>query len=870
MAEPAATVEAAAPAAEAAAAEPARTADITTFEQVIEPFLDVHCYSCHDDLVQKGEIDLTSFSLEIETAEDAMKWAKALDQLQADIMPPIKRKRPDRTERRQVMDWIEQKLLNSEHAEGYRRKLHLPAYGNLVDHELLFSGDIQELPYTPARVWRRSQYIFSGDVRSVGKGAKTQNPYTFSTPKTSIRDYARTSFVGSSVVETIVMNANAEIEYQFDQLTGGAERDRKKQEERRKAAEESRRKKMEEARRLLEEQGKAEQQPTAKEEKKQPEQPQPTPKPRRAHMFDPFLKGTDGSEITNEQIAAPLASTFQRFASRQPTDEELQKYIDLLKRNLTETKDPRESLKGALIAIYLSPEAIYRQEWGLGPEDGHGRRILSPEELAFALSYALFDTGPYGGVRQGEASSGMIGQALAEGRLNTKEDVKHLVEQILANDIFPPGRGNPAPRLMRFFHEFFGYNRAGDVFKDPHEANLHNVHVDAGSMINDADALLKVILRDDQNVFERMLSTNEIVVKHSGAPTDERVMQARHEQREGELERLKKYIDEFDVEKEKQRIIDGKMKKPLIRENPKAIANVIANAENDAKTRLERTKEEYEQLKKKPITAYKHPGYKRAHSVTMYNITMKDWKPEQPLLMPEYQRAGILTHPAWLVAHSFNFENDPVHRGIWVYEKLLAGYLADVPPDADAQIPEDHTKTLRERMELLRADDCWKCHRKINPLGEAFEIYNHYGRWIDADYFDDEGKLFTHLRTDYEYEHNGNTRTGFRMVDHDEMVEAGKLRRQSVNARGSFDEFGIPGLSGEFADATEMSRILAKSPRVRQSIIRHMFRYFMGRNEMLSDSKTLIDADNAYIESGGSFRAVVVSLLSSDSFLYRR
>jgi len=44
----------------------------------------------------------------------------------------------------------------------------------------------------------------------------------------------------------------------------------------------------------------------------------------------------------------------------------------------------------------------------------------------------------------------------------------------------------------------------------------------------------------------------------------------------------------------------------------------------------------------------------------------------------------------------------------------------------------------------------------------------------------------------------------------------------------------------------------------------------MGRNEMLSDSKTLIDADRAYVENGGSFDAVIVSLLTSDSFIYRK
>jgi hypothetical protein len=44
----------------------------------------------------------------------------------------------------------------------------------------------------------------------------------------------------------------------------------------------------------------------------------------------------------------------------------------------------------------------------------------------------------------------------------------------------------------------------------------------------------------------------------------------------------------------------------------------------------------------------------------------------------------------------------------------------------------------------------------------------------------------------------------------------------------------------------------------------------MGRNEMLSDSQTLIDADKAYVSNGGSFKAVIISLLTSDSFIYRK
>ncbi|MEM7396385.1 MAG: DUF1588 domain-containing protein, partial [Verrucomicrobiota bacterium] len=388
--------------------------------------------------------------------------------------------------------------------------------------------------------------------------------------------------------------------------------------------------------------------------------------------------------------------------------------------------------KGALISVYLSPEAIYRQEWGLGEEDEFGRRMLSPDELAFALSFALFDAGPSSGGKPGTPSPGIIGRALAAGKLTSREDVRRVLNELLDLPIYPPNaRVIPVPRLLRFFHEFFSYDRCGDVFKDAHEANLHNVYIDPRAMTAEADALLKVILRDDRRVFERMLSSNEIVVKHSGVQPSGPEMDRRKAERAGQVARLKKFIDDFDLEREAENVVKGVMKKPKYKNNPKLMAGVLAGAEDKARGKFEMSKREYDRLRKAPITLVKRPDSKRAHAVHVYNMTLKDWKPIQPLRAPEHQRAGILTHPAWLVAHSFNAENDPVHRGKWVYEKLLAGYLPDVPPDVDAQVPEDHSKTLRERMELLRDNSCWKCHHKINPLGEAFEIYNHYGRWID-------------------------------------------------------------------------------------------------------------------------------------------
>ena len=44
----------------------------------------------------------------------------------------------------------------------------------------------------------------------------------------------------------------------------------------------------------------------------------------------------------------------------------------------------------------------------------------------------------------------------------------------------------------------------------------------------------------------------------------------------------------------------------------------------------------------------------------------------------------------------------------------------------------------------------------------------------------------------------------------------------------------------------------------------------MGRNETLADAQTLQEAHRAYRERGGSMKALILYLLSSDAFLYRK
>jgi hypothetical protein len=66
-----------------------------------------------------------------------------------------------------------------------------------------------------------------------------------------------------------------------------------------------------------------------------------------------------------------------------------------------------------------------------------------------------------------------------------------------------------------------------------------------------------------------------------------------------------------------------------------------------------------------------------------------------------------------------------------------------------------------------------------------------------------------------------------------------------------------------------MIRKLAESERAEQVFVRYAFRFWIGRNETLNDAPVLQQAHRAYRDNGGSMKALLKSLLTSDAFLYR-
>jgi hypothetical protein len=143
-------------------------------------------------------------------------------------------------------------------------------------------------------------------------------------------------------------------------------------------------------------------------------------------------------------------------------------------------------------------------------------------------------------------------------------------------------------------------------------------------------------------------------------------------------------------------------------------------------------------------------------------------------------------------------------------------------------LPDEQNTTLRSRMRVTRETYCWTCHEKMDPLGLPFEMYNHAGL----------------LRT----------------------TELGK----PVDTSGAIIDSGDPKLDGPVTNALDLIKRLSESERVEQVFVRHAFRYWMGRNETLNDAPVLQEAHRAYRESGGSMKELIVSLVTSDAFLYRK
>jgi len=218
--------------------------------------------------------------------------------------------------------------------------------------------------------------------------------------------------------------------------------------------------------------------------------------------------------------------------------------------------------------------------------------------------------------------------------------------------------------------------------------------------------------------------------------------------------------------------------------------------------------------------------------------TIADTQAARWVTLPAKERAGVLTHPAWLGAHGGNFEDDPsaIHRGKWIRENLLCDW---VPPLSSVKVvaqvgPHAPDKNARRRLEEATASTaCQGCHVLMNPLGLPFETYNHAGYLRRRDHAPDGG-----------WSPPDGTSVLSGMPD--------------------------PALNGPVRDAVELSEKLAGSRHVKRCFVRQAFRYYVGRPENQTDACTLNQMEQAYDANNGSFLSMVGALMKSETWKTRR
>lgn len=201
---------------------------------------------------------------------------------------------------------------------------------------------------------------------------------------------------------------------------------------------------------------------------------------------------------------------------------------------------------------------------------------------------------------------------------------------------------------------------------------------------------------------------------------------------------------------------------------------------------------------------------------------------DEPISKPG-ERAGILTNPALMYLLSYPDQSSPIHRGIFVREKVLCQPLPAPPMDLDIKPPDiDPTLTTRERFTQLTASSfCTSCHVRIDPLGFGFENYDAMGSYRAKD---------------------GN-------VD--------------VDNSGDLSFTADPTLAGKYRGGIELAGRLAGASEVQECIGANWFQFAHGRRQTSKDTCETKQLLKTFSKNGARFEDLMSSIATSDAFRYR-
>ena len=774
-----------------------------------QAFIEKHCIDCHDGETEKGGFNIES--LKSMTAGNAVEWQKVWEQVSLKEMPPRKKKQPSHVDRMHFVNGVIAALQEASKDQGGFHENLLPTKGNYVDHKLLFShtGQESELPSTPSRMWRIHPDAYLVKLKELVHNTPKYNP-----------KYPGQLASGDPVIVSKVMTDTGDLKLSLgsDQVMGIRNG---------------------------------------------------------SGWLNGFPSVRPVQSLSDERGLQDFSVMYE------VTSDEMQLLVTNAKAVL------KHMIVGSVDVpdyMWRDPEKFTLYRIGTMIVDGKKRGFADREGCHLFIKGYQRKYSPFMDIMETE---GLPTQTQLEKLVpflfhaltGRNPRVEELNEQIsfIQDEVKVLGKVEGlivgcAPIFLHpealYRYEFGSgvpdqYGRvmlAGDELANSIAGALTYMSPDpqlqaalkAENLKSRADVLREVtrIMEDGSIRKPRILRFFQEYFDYHRAPSickDTKALKAVQVHDTGNQYNLKMNY--------------------LVSETDRLIEYILA-ADRNVLHELLTTNECV--VRARPTIKEEKPfhTYNNATSLSFYNNTVTRYSKrqnqkgeigiediERPIFIREYwastsvtgpspwemvtfpatERCGILTQPSWLIAHSDAMENHAVFRGRWIRERLLGGGVPEVPITVDAVLPDEPKKSLRHRMRVTQENACWRCHQKMDPLGLPFEMFNHVGK-------------LRKIKSGKQVDEHGNP----------------------VDASGEIIASGVEELDGKVEDAFELIHRLAKSEHVEQVFVRHAFRYWMGRNETINDAPTLKAAHKAYQENGGSMKALIISLLTSDSFLYRK
>ena len=784
--------------------------DDAGFKKRVVPFLENYCFDCHDDETQKG--DLSLHDLGDVTAANTGMWKRVWEQVALKEMPPRKKKnQPKPMQRLEISNWITGGLRKAMKDKGGFSDHMRPIKGNHIDHDLLFDTQHKNIQpaSTPARIWRihpQEHLVRLNDLITPKRKYDPTRPGLW-----THGDHIPLNLEGQTKVY-FGLDRYIGSSQQYEVYVRGISGFQSKLS-------------------MINDHGlrnypflysvnssEAMQIAGVAEKILRFMAYGPTAEP---YQFSdtPF----DMNKIPppyrrlvfyDKEIKRPLTPMVELMETPGVSDDRLSTVINFLFEALTLRPPSAEET-----AIYL--EIVSKSIKELGKEDGVFLG-LTPIFLDRAALFRpeLCEAGKpdkYGRVMLGVDELALaINAAFSYVFPETDHLRTALAEEQLKTrqDVkrevtrILNDDSIRKPRVLQFFREYFDYDRAGSICKD------EKALTKSGGHFGTYYAAMNSMIANTDRLIELILHEDKNVLKE--LLTTDRVVYQPYTSGQNFRHGILFQTDiAYFLARGKKRIPFKKYVEMKPTKNNKL---VIERAK-----RLVHDQNKLHHIFPNPAK----PIYVRQSQFDRGRAPPAKNALKSITTVDPNERLGILTHPVWLASHSDAMDNHAILRGRWIRERLLGDAVPDIPITVDAMLPDEPKSTLRHRMRVTREKECWRCHQKMDPLGLPFEMYNQLGILRDK--------------------------------------EQGK----PVDTSGEIILSGDPALDGPVTNAIDMIKKLAASKRVEQVFVRHVFRFWMGRNETINDAPVLQDAYSAYKNNGGSMKALLTSLLTSDAFLYR-